>query len=138
MTGLIPGFRIPGINQGRGSHLQVYNQVVTKFENGTISNISTETALKMFSGRAFETALPQGAVIGGLGGAGVGWMRDALNVDYYQDYFDFNLDLDLDYSNLENYAEINLNPSWMGSSYGGFVLYPRKINSNFSAQVYSK
>ena len=70
LTGLIPGRpRIPGINSGRNSMNAIYNQMATKFRNGTISNVSATTAGKMFVGRAYETAVPYGVAGGALAGA---------------------------------------------------------------------
>jgi RHS repeat-associated protein len=67
-TGLIPGVRVPGVTAGRGSWNAVYKQMSTKFANGQISNVTTSTALKMFGGRAVDTALVPGVAAGSLSG----------------------------------------------------------------------
>jgi type VI secretion system secreted protein VgrG len=72
-TGFIPGVRVPGITSGRNSYNAIYKQIVTKFENGAISNVSASTASKMFVGRAVDTSLVPGtgaAAAAGAGGAG--------------------------------------------------------------------
>jgi RHS repeat-associated protein len=67
-TGFIPGRpRIGGINAGRGSALQVFRQMVTKAQNGTISDVTWRTAGKMAVGAYYEYALGQGAAAGALG-----------------------------------------------------------------------
>jgi len=68
LTGLIPGVKISGINAGRGSMNAVYKQMSTKFARGQISSVSTRTALKMFAGRATDTAVLQGTAVGTLSG----------------------------------------------------------------------
>jgi len=45
-----------GWTAGRKSLNSIFNQMVTKFQNGTISNVTLGTALKMFGGRAANTA----------------------------------------------------------------------------------
>jgi len=67
-TGLIPGVRVPGVTAGRGSWNAVYKQMATKFSNGQISNVSTRTALKMFGGRAVDTAVVPGVAAGSMAG----------------------------------------------------------------------
>jgi RHS repeat-associated protein len=72
-TGFIPGARVPGVTSGRNSYNAIYKQMVTKFENGTISDVSAGTAAKMFAGRAVDKALVPGtgaAAAAGVGGAG--------------------------------------------------------------------
>ena len=66
LTGVIPGTRIPGITAGRNSFNATYRQMATKFQNGTISDVSARTAAKMAVGRAVDTAVLPGA------GAGAG------------------------------------------------------------------
>ncbi|MBP7989021.1 RHS repeat-associated core domain-containing protein [Candidatus Neomicrothrix sp.] len=68
-TGLIPGAKVQGVTAGRGSFNQVYKQIVTKAENGTISNVTTKTAAKMFVGRAVDTGLVPGAGAGAAAAA---------------------------------------------------------------------
>jgi len=65
---LFPGVRIPGITAGRGSFNQIYKQIVTKAQSGTISSITPQTAAKMFVGRAVATGLVPGT--GAAAGAG--------------------------------------------------------------------
>ena len=60
-TGLLPGLRIQGVSAGRGSMNQVYKQMVTKLQNGSINSISATTAAKMVIGRTTETAFIPGA-----------------------------------------------------------------------------
>lgn len=59
--------KIQGINAGRGSDLQMFRQMVTKFENGTIKNVSTETAVKMMTGSFYEYGVVPSSIIGNLG-----------------------------------------------------------------------
>jgi RHS repeat-associated protein len=67
-TGLIPGRpKITGINAGRGSALQVFNQIHTKAQLGTIQSITTKTASKMAVGAFYEFAVPMGAGAGSAG-----------------------------------------------------------------------
>lgn len=66
LTGFIPGIKIQGVTAGRGSYNAIFRQIGTKFQNGTISNISSQTAGKMFVGRAVNTSL-----IPGVGAAAV-------------------------------------------------------------------
>jgi len=67
-TGFIQGRpRIPGVNAGRGSDLQVFRQIATKASNGSISNISAPTAAKMARGAFYEYAAGQGAAAGAIG-----------------------------------------------------------------------
>ena len=67
-TGLIPGMKIQGITAGKGSMNAIYHQMVTKFKTKQISKVTAKTASKMFLGRAMNTAVVEGTVIG----AGVG------------------------------------------------------------------
>ena len=72
VTGLIPGAKIPGANVGRGSMNQVFKQIVTKAQNGTISTVSAHTAGKMFAGRVVDTAAVEATVTAAvLAGTGV-------------------------------------------------------------------
>ncbi len=67
-TGFIPGRpKIAGVNAGRGSDLQVFRQIVTKAENGTINNISTETAWKMATGAFYEYGVAPGTGASSIG-----------------------------------------------------------------------
>ncbi|MFH1148210.1 MAG: SpvB/TcaC N-terminal domain-containing protein [Pseudomonadota bacterium] len=56
-AGLVPGLRIPGITQGRNSYNAIYKQMITKFQNGTISKVTPETAIKMFVGDATDSSI---------------------------------------------------------------------------------
>lgn len=69
-TGSIPGLKIPGVTAGRGSFLQVFKQIVTKAQNGTISDITTETAGKMAAAKAVES-LPGAAAGTAVSAAGI-------------------------------------------------------------------
>lgn len=67
-TALIPGKpRFQGLNAGRGSALQVFNQMVTKAKNGTATTITTMTAAKMAGGAFYESAFLQGSFVGATG-----------------------------------------------------------------------
>ena len=67
-TGYIPaGPRIIGINAGQGSNLQVFRQILTKAGNGTINNVSPQTAVKMSTGAFYQYAVGQGAAAGAVG-----------------------------------------------------------------------
>ncbi len=67
-TGFIPGRpRIQGVNAGRGSAYQVFQQMSTKAANGQINNVSGQTAGKMAGGAFYEHAAGQGAAAGALG-----------------------------------------------------------------------
>ena len=67
-TGLIPGARILGVTGGRGNWNSIFKQMSTKLSNGTISNVSLQTALKMAGGRAVDTALVPGMGAGAVAG----------------------------------------------------------------------
>jgi RHS repeat-associated protein len=69
LTGFIPGAKVPGITSGRGSYNQVFKQISTKAQNGTISSITSTTAGKMFVGRSVDTALVPGTGAAALAGA---------------------------------------------------------------------
>jgi RHS repeat-associated protein len=43
-------FRVAGVSAGSNSYISIYNQVVTKFRNGSITNVSSRTAAKMLTG----------------------------------------------------------------------------------------
>lgn len=62
ITGLFPGYEIPGITQGSNSFNAVFKQMVTKFGNGTASSVAWDTAWQMFIGRAASTGLAPGVV----------------------------------------------------------------------------
>jgi type VI secretion system secreted protein VgrG len=68
LTGLIPGVSITGLTAGRGSWNSIFKQMSTKFANGTISNVSAQTALKMAGGRAVDTAVVPGMAAGSVAG----------------------------------------------------------------------
>jgi type VI secretion system secreted protein VgrG len=68
LTGLIPGVRILGVTGGRGSWNAIFKQMSTKFSNGSISNVSVQTALKMAGGRAVDTAVVPGMATGSVAG----------------------------------------------------------------------
>jgi hypothetical protein len=66
-TGILQGYpRISPINLGRGSYTQVFKQMVTRFQNGEISNGSTRTAAKMAIGAIYDNALIIGAAAGSV------------------------------------------------------------------------
>lgn len=61
--GKFAGRMRPGINAGRDSYNAIFRQMVTKFQNGTISTVSARTGVKMFLGRAVDTAFFEGTII---------------------------------------------------------------------------
>ncbi len=63
-TGFIPGVKVNGVSIGRNSMNSIFKQMVTKFNNGTISRVSVATALKMFAGRTTVTAFVPGVAAG--------------------------------------------------------------------------
>jgi len=63
-TGFIPGAKIPGISAGRGSSAAVFEQIVTKAGNGTINNITNQTANKMVTGAFVKYAVVEGSILG--------------------------------------------------------------------------
>lgn len=67
-TGFIPGIKVQGITAGRGSYNSIFKQMTTKASNGTISAMTSQTAAKMFVGRAVDTSLVPGAAVGAVGG----------------------------------------------------------------------
>jgi RHS repeat-associated protein len=68
LAGKIPGKpRIPGVNAGRGSDIQVFRQIVRKFQNETIRTVRPETAVRMARGAFYEYAAGQGAAAGAVG-----------------------------------------------------------------------
>jgi RHS repeat-associated protein len=66
-TGLIPGRPIVGINAGRNSSAAIFQQIVTKANNGTISSVTSQTAQKMVTGAFVRYAFVEGAVAGSIG-----------------------------------------------------------------------
>jgi hypothetical protein len=65
-TGFIPGMELPGVNIGQGSELAVFRQMVTKAADGTIDDVTLQTAIRMADGAFAEWAIPQGAAAAGL------------------------------------------------------------------------
>jgi len=62
-SGLIPGRpRITGVNAGRGSYYQVFQQMRTKAINGQATSICPQTAYKMTVGAFYHNAISIGAV----------------------------------------------------------------------------
>jgi RHS repeat-associated protein len=61
-TGVIPGQKIPSVTAGKGSMVAVASQVETKLANGTIKNITAETAVKVATGRVVQGALVEGTI----------------------------------------------------------------------------
>jgi RHS repeat-associated protein len=70
VTGLLPGFGLPGISSGRNSFNAIYKQMATKFETGQISRVTPQTASKMFVGRLEAT--------GGIPGTGAAAVASGL------------------------------------------------------------
>jgi len=67
--GAFGGVTAKGWTAGSNSYNSIYKQMVTKFQNGTISNVTLGTAMKMFGGRAANTGLVPGAAVAGAVGA---------------------------------------------------------------------
>jgi hypothetical protein len=63
-TGFIPGRPIAGVSAGRNSSAAVFQQIVTKAGNGTINNVTTQTAQKMVTGAFVKYAVVEGSVVG--------------------------------------------------------------------------
>ncbi len=68
LTGFIPGARIAGVTAGRGSWNSIFRQMTTKLGNGSISNVSVQTALKMAGGQAVDTAVVPSMGAGAVSG----------------------------------------------------------------------
>jgi RHS repeat-associated protein len=66
LMGFFPGARIQGVTAGSGSSAAVFEQIVTKVGNGTISTITTETAEKMAVGAAVKYAVVESAILGSI------------------------------------------------------------------------
>jgi type VI secretion system secreted protein VgrG len=64
--GLLKGAPIAGINVGRNSYNAIFEQIMTKANNNTISSISTGTAFKMFAGKAWDDDFFSSGVLGSL------------------------------------------------------------------------
>ncbi len=75
LTGFIPGAKVPGISAGRGSYAQVFEQIVTKAGNGTISTITDQTAMKMVQGAFTKYAFVEGTNAAGY----ASWVYGAAN-----------------------------------------------------------
>ena len=63
-TGLIKGDKIPGITSGRGNWAGLFKQMTTKLSNNLVSSVKPSTAAKMLAGKAAETAMVPGSVLG--------------------------------------------------------------------------
>jgi RHS repeat-associated protein len=74
-AGLIPGVSVPGITAGSNSANAIFNQIVTKAENGTIDSITGTTAANMVAGRFVSTAQAEGAAAIGVATGAI----DAVN-----------------------------------------------------------
>jgi len=66
--GKIPGFKIKGINVGRGSYNSIYKRLAKK----TTNKIAKKTAAKMFVGRAVDKGLFRGAIFSSSGSRYIG------------------------------------------------------------------
>lgn len=73
--GGIVGPEMAGITSGRGSYSSIFKQMVTKQSNGTISNISGSTAMKMAASKQAEGV--SGTAFGPVASA----VEDALGSD---------------------------------------------------------
>jgi RHS repeat-associated protein len=115
ITGTIPGVKVPNITSGQGSFNSIFNQITTKFENGTISSVSLPTSIKMFIGRGVDTGMIEAA---GAGAAASNVLSEIQSAGTNQQnmYFDFNSSL----------------------AAGGYVIYPNKFNLNMTRSVYKK
>lgn len=84
-TGFIPGGpRIPGLNAGRGSYLQVFRQIVTKASKKTIKGISIRTAAKMTGGAFYEYAVAQASAAGAVGSTIYGKLQQYFAINKWQ------------------------------------------------------
>ena len=63
-AGLLKGVPLTGVNAGRNSMNSIFTQMVAKFENKTIKDVTAKTAGKMFAGAAYDQAMLPGAIIG--------------------------------------------------------------------------
>ncbi|MDQ3280170.1 MAG: hypothetical protein M3Q69_02015 [Acidobacteriota bacterium] len=70
--GLVPGANIPGVTTGRNSYNVIFKHMTTKLENGTIENVTGNTAAKMVIGRFAESGVPTGVPIQSGAGAAIG------------------------------------------------------------------
>ena len=75
--GSFGGVTAKGWTAGSNNYNSIFKQMVTKFQNGTISNVTLGTAGKMFGGRAASSGLLPGAIVGGA----VGATKDAASND---------------------------------------------------------
>jgi RHS repeat-associated protein len=69
---LVPGVKVPGITSGRNSYNAIFKQMKTKFLSNQIDHVSAATAGKMFAGRAVDTSLLPGALLGSAAGVADG------------------------------------------------------------------
>jgi hypothetical protein len=76
LTGFIPGEKALGISAGRGSDLQVFRQIFTKAQNGTIGSISASTAQRMVQGAFQEYAILQSAIAGSVASKAYGYFTE--------------------------------------------------------------
>jgi hypothetical protein len=118
LTGFIGGVKIPGLSAGRNSFNAIFNQMTTKFENGTISNLSTETALKMFAGKNTESATLPLAAGTSLASEVYDWGKGLLGT--------------------ETPAATSTFFGGDSAAAGGYLIYPNKPNTNMMQSVYSK
>lgn len=124
-TGLIPGLRIPGLTKGRGNFNAIYKQLVTKFQNGTISSVTPQAAAKMFVGRATSTSFLPGTITatGASFGYDALWANTGIPQNNFNDFGDTSLNF----------------PSFAGLGSGSsFSLYPSRSNTNVLQSVYCK
>ena len=68
LTGRIGSPAVPGLNSGRNSYNAIFNQMRTKFQNGTIRTVTPKTAAKMALGRLHHTGAVTGTFVGSTGG----------------------------------------------------------------------
>jgi hypothetical protein len=78
LTGLVGGVEVPGLSAGRNSFNAIFEQMTTKFQNGTISNVTTQTASKMFVGASTDAATPVVSSATSLLDEGYDWAKDQL------------------------------------------------------------
>ncbi len=115
------GLSIAGISAGRNSLSAIADQMITKFENGTISTVSDLTAVKMVAGKAVNEAWTEASIFSGA----VGDLYDATKEAVL--------------GSGESPAPPNSDASFGGgAAAGGYLLYPNMPNNNSLQSAYAK
>jgi len=132
LTGRISMVKLPVLSVGRNSLSAIFKQMTTKFSNGTISNISARTAMKMFAG------------------ANVDSFSNGFFANLFNEVFDrlkggeiisseatYSADITAIEADGVRYDLSDLGSAQPSAS-GGFVIYPNKANTNMMRSVYAK